>query len=169
MPTAALIAGANFGGAGLSAGGQILQGYQTRAADKAIATQQEQAGQVEATNANAQIAAQDAEARRAIGGVNVGAAAGGVSASSGSARVVTAYNAGQAILKDTYAHYQGQLAERGAYFAAKTSRWEGDQAMWSGISGAGQTILTSYLNYSGMKQGGFGSNGPPLTSGGTVK
>jgi hypothetical protein len=86
-----------------------------------------------------------------------------------SPRVVNAFNAGQAILKDTYAHYQGQLAERGAYFAAKTSRWQGKQAMMAGLIGAGSTVLTAALNYSGMKAANTGGKGPPLTSGGTVR
>jgi hypothetical protein len=163
MPTAALIVGANFGGAALGAGGQILQGFQTRAADKAAATQQEQQGQVQATEANARISAQDQETRKVIGGVNAGAAASGVSASSGSPGVVNMYNASQGILRDAYANYQANLAKNNAYYAAKASRWEGDQAVLTGFQGAGSTVLTSYLNYAGMKKAGLWDSGPPLS------
>jgi hypothetical protein len=169
MPTAALIAGANFGGAALSAGGQLYQGFQAKKAAGYEATQQEQQGQVEATNANAQISAQDAEARKVIGGVNVGAAAGGVSGGAGtSPQVVNAHNASMAIVRDTYAHYQGQLAENAAYYAAKTSRYQGKQALLSGIVGAGSTALTSYLNYAGMVKGGLWNSGPSKPGGGAV-
>jgi predicted extracellular nuclease len=163
MPTAALIVGANFGGAALSAGGQLYQGFQANKAAGQEATQLEQQGQVRATEANARISAQDQETRKVIGGVNAGAAASGVSASSGSPGVVNKYNASMGFLRDTYAKYQSNMEERNAYYAAKASRWQGGQALLAGAVGAGSTALTSYFNYKGMKQGGFSSGGPPLS------
>lgn len=75
MPTAALIVGANFWGAALSASGQLYQGFQAGKAAGYEATQLEQQGQDQATEANARISALDAETRKVIGGVNAGAAA----------------------------------------------------------------------------------------------
>ena len=64
---------------------------------------------------------------------------------SGSPRAVNAMNEQQAMLRDTFAKYQGKLALNQAYFAAKSKRWEGNQAVTTGLIDAGSTVLTTGL------------------------
>jgi hypothetical protein len=152
MPTAALVAG--MAGAGVSAFGQVMQGIQSQKSAGAAATQQEQQGQVEQTAANAQIIGNDTEARKALGGVTTAAAASGVSTTSGSVNAVRSFDINQAILKDTYARYQGNMAEQNAYYAAKATRYQGKQAFNQGLLGAGSTLLTAGLNASAAAKAG---------------
>ncbi len=145
MPTAALVAGT-----ALSAGGSIMGGIQQQQESRFEAAQLEQQGQVEATRATAEITANDAEARKALGAVNVGAAASGVSPSSGSVRAVRSFDETQAILKDTYARYQGNLAEQNSYYQARAARYQGNQALAGGLLSAGSTVLTGAFNYKAL-------------------
>ena len=146
MPTAALIIGT-----GLSAGSQIMGGIQAQKESQAEAQQQEMQGQVEATKANAGIVENDYQARKALGQLNATAASSGVMPTSGSVRAVRNMDESMAILRDTYARYQGTAAEQNAYYQAKATRFRGNQAMWGGLVGAGSTALTSAFNYEAMK------------------
>lgn len=148
MPTAALI-----GGAALQAGGQIMGGIQQQEEAGNEAKQLEQQGQVEATRASAQIISNDAETRKALGATNVGAAASGVTGNSGSVRAVRSMNESMGILRDTYARYQGTMAENNAYYQARAARYQGNQALYAGLIGAGSTALTAGFNYSQLSKG----------------
>lgn len=146
MPTAALIIGT-----GLSAGSQIMGGFQAQRESEAEAQQQQMQGQVEATRANAGIVENDYQARKALGQLNASAASSGVMPTSGSVKAVRSMDESMAILRDTYARYQGTAAEQNAYYRAKATRYAGNQAMYAGLIGAGSTALTSAFNYSAMK------------------
>lgn len=151
MPTAALLVSS-----GIQAGGQILGGIQQNEASKVEATQLRQQGQVAATEASARISANDTEAIKALSAGKAAAGASGVATNSGSVRAVQAHNESQAILNDTYAKYQGNLAEQGAYFAATNKEYEGKQAETAGFIGAGSTALTAFANAKGMQAAGGG-------------
>ena len=160
MPTAALIIGT-----GLSAGGQILQGIQSQKAAGYEATQAEQQGQVESTNAYGEIAQNDIESNRLMAKVRTQAGASGVAAGSGSVRAVNSMNASMAILRDTYSKYKGNLAEQNAYYQAKALRYQGNQALYRSLVGAGSTALTSFFSYKGMQAGNLGLPPPGSMSG----
>ena len=155
MPTAALIAG------GLSAGGQVLGGFQEQRASQNEAIQLEQQGQVASTNAYGEIAANDVRARQELGAVNTGAAACGVTSNSGSVKAVRSMNESMSILRDTYAKYKGQYAENNAYYQARSARYSGNQALYGSLVQGGTTALTSGANYWWMSQGTGSPKGSP--------
>jgi hypothetical protein len=161
--TATMVAVTAASGA-LSAGGAIAGGMQAKSA----ATQQGRVDTEEAAvakmQAGAEISNETENAAKTISKVEAGAGAAGVTAES--ARPVLSEDYTQAKMRAMYTRFNGDLAASQDIYAARIAKYEGQQAMWKGIFGAGQAVLGAASNIGkiGMSKG-WGSSSSTSTSG----
>lgn len=148
MPPAAVIMAAGA----VSAFGQVMSGIQAQRAGQAQSRALQYQAQEEKVASAAQITGADTRANALLATARTSAAAGGVS-QGGSAKVVNAGSFTQARLNEAYLRYQGNLASSEALYEAANARYQGKQALFGGIIGAGTSLLTSaYMAKGGIPQ-----------------
>ena len=173
-PVTLSIAAAAGSGA-LAAGSSLIGGSQAKQAALEQGRQDTQEAAVARASAGADVSNQTEDAAHTISKVEAGAGAAGVTASSANPILSEDYT--QAKIRAAYTRFSGNLASTEDIYAARIAKYQGQQAMWKGIFGAGQAVLGTASNLgsiaiskgwgSGSGWGGAtgpGSNGPLETA-----
>ena len=148
-------------GASVSAMGSVEGGLQAKEAALQQGRQDTEAGQVAHLQAGAEISSQTEIAAHTLS--RVSAAAGAMGLTSGSATPILSEDYTQAKIRAAYTRFNGDLTASQDQYAAKLAKYQGNQAMWSGIFGATKGVLGSATSLAAIGAFGPGISGPAVS------
>lgn len=162
---ATLTIAAVAGSALMAGGASVAGGMQAKQAAVQQGRQDTNAAKVAVMQAGAENSSETMNEARLVSRVEAGAAASGITQESATPILSEDYS--QAKIKSAYTRFGGDLTSTEDMYAARMAKYQGNQAMWAGIFGAGKSVLgaASSIGSIGMSKGwgaggGADSGGP---------
>ena len=149
-------------GAGLAATSAIGGGMQAKSAALQQGRQDTEEASVARMQAGAEISNDTENAGHELS--TVAARAGSMGVTAGSATPILSEDFSHASIKAAYTRFTGNEQASEDIYAAKLSKYQGQQAMWAGLFKAGTAVLGSASSLAGSGAfNGSSSGSPPLT------